>query len=279
MENSKKIIGDSGGDALSIYLKEISDIPVLSKEEEKELAKRIKNNNDTEAVKTLVKHNLKFVVSLVKKYKNLGVPFLDLINEGNLGLIKAAKKFDPDKDVKFISYASWWIKQSVMKYLMEQNSPIKIPVKVRGKNRKIDNITKDYQDKFHTEPTKKEIMDKTGFSKKELNNANFSRLSFDSFDQTIGESKHSILENFIDENAISLEDYQIKKSLIEDIYKYISGLPEREQDIINMRFGLKDGKAYTLKDIGKKYNISKERVRQLEAKTLSKIKKEFKSSK
>ncbi len=277
MEN-KELVSVESSDALTSYLKEISDIPVLSVEEERQLGKKIKNG-DKEALKKLIKHNLRFVVSIAKKYKNFGVPFLDLINEGNLGLIRAAKKFDPDKDIKFISYASWWVKQSIIKFLTEQSTPIKIPIKAKSRNRKIDEIKKTLKAERNQDPNKEEIMEVSGLSEKELKNAEFAKLSFDSLDQFVGDDRDATLLDFISESDDSLEDRQIQESLIEDINTYLESLPEREQDIIRLRYGLYDGKPHTLREIGEKYNISKERVRQLEANIMSKLRRKFKNYK
>ncbi len=278
MEDKK--IGDSPKDdeitdALTSYLKEISNIPILSAKEEKELGERIVKG-DKEALKKLVKHNLKFVVSIAKKYKNLGVSLLDLINEGNLGLIKAAKKFDPDKDIKFLSYASWWVKQSIVKFLIEQSTPIKIPIKAKSRNQKIENIKNKYKKQHSEFPKEKEIMELSGLSQKELKNSEFSRLSFDSLDQFIGEDKDATLMDLIELEEESVEDKHIKKTLIEDVNKYLDTLSEREKDIIMLRYGLYDGKAHTLREIGEKYNISKERVRQLENNIIAKLKRHLK---
>ncbi len=277
MEN-KELDTIESSDALTSYLNEISSIPVLSQDEEKELGEKIKKG-DKEALKKLIKHNLKFVVSIAKKYKNFGVPFLDLINEGNLGLIRAAKKFDPDKDIKFISYASWWVKQSIIKFLTEQSTPIKIPIKAKSRNRKIDAIKSNLKNEFHQDPNKEEIMEVSGLSEKELKNAEFAKLSFDSLDQFVGDDRDATLLDLISNSDDSLEDRQIKESLIDDINNYLESLPEREQDIIRLRYGLYDGKPRTLREIGEKYNISKERVRQLEANIMAKLRKRFKSYK
>jgi RNA polymerase primary sigma factor len=274
----KEVKESDSSDALSSYLKEISNIPLLAAEEEKELGRKIAKG-DKEALKKLVKHNLKFVVSMAKKYKNLGVPLLDLINEGNLGLIKAAKKFDPDKDIKFISYASWWIKQSIIKFLIEQSSPIKIPIKARSRSRKIDSIKNEYKKQHSEFPEEKELMEISGLSEKELKNSELSRLTFDSLDQFVGDDKDATLMDLINSDAESIEDKHIHKSLIEDVNRYLSELPERDRDIIMMRYGLYDGKPHTLREIGEKYNISKERVRQLENNIISKLKKQLRNYK
>ncbi|WP_025270071.1 sigma-70 family RNA polymerase sigma factor [Hippea sp. KM1] len=261
--------------ALSSYLKEISQIPVLSQEEEKELGYRIRKG-DKEALKKLVKHNLRFVVSVAKRYKNLGIPLLDLINEGNLGLIKAAKKFDPDRNTKFISYAAWWIKQSIMKYITEQSTPIRIPLKAKSRISKIDSIKEDYKQKFDEEPLDDELSEISELSEKEIKNAEMARFYFDSLDDYVNDDKDIVKGDLISLEEQSVEEEHIQKSLIEEVNKFLSELPQREQDIIKLRYGLYDGKPRTLREIGEKYGISKERVRQLENNIINKLKRRFK---
>jgi len=282
VEEQKIIIDDeidaAESSALTSYLKEISKIPVLSQEEEKELGYRIRKG-DKEALKKLVKHNLRFVVSVAKKYKNLGIPLLDLINEGNLGLIKAAKKFDPDRDIKFISYAAWWIKQSIMKYITEQGTPIKIPLKAKNRIQKLENLKEDYKRTFNEEPLEEELMEMADISEKELKNAEFARFRFDSLDQYVNDDKDVSLGDLISLEEESVEDKHIHDSLIEEVNNFIDTLPEREKDIIKLRYGLYDGRPRTLREIGEKYGISKERVRQLENSIMNKLRKKFKSYK
>ncbi len=278
-EQQKILIDDdidsSESSALSSYLKEISEIPILSQDEERELGYRIKKG-DKEALKKLVKHNLRFVVSVAKKYKNLGISLMDLINEGNLGLIRAAKKFDPDKDVKFISYAAWWIKQSIMKYITEQSAPIKIPLKAKNRLQKLDSLKDEYKKAFNEEPLDEELMDMADLSERVLKNTEFTRFKFESLDDYVGEDKDIALGDLISDNEESIEERHIRESLIEEVNKCLDELPERERDIIKLRYGLYDGKPRTLREIGEKYGISKERVRQLENNILNKLKKRLK---
>ncbi len=264
--------------ALSNYLKEISKIPVLPQEEEKKLGYKIKKG-DREAIKELVKHNLRFVVSLAKRYKGLGVPLMDLINEGNLGLIKAAEKFDPDKDVKFISYAAWWIKQSIMKYITEQSVPIKIPLKAKNRLQKLDSLKDEYKKVFNEEPSEEELMVISDLSERELKNAELTRFRFESLDNYVGDNNDISLGDLISLEEESVEEKHIKESLIEEVSEFLEELPEREKDIIKLRYGLYDGRPRTLREIGEKYSISKERVRQLENNILNKLKRRFKGYK
>ncbi len=264
--------------ALSSYLKEISKIPVLTQEEEKELGYRIKKG-DKEAIKELVKHNLRFVVSLAKKYKGLGVPLMDIINEGNLGLIKAAEKFDPNKDVKFISYASWWIKQSIMKYITEQSVPIKIPLKAKNRLQKLDSLKDEYRKAFNEEPSEEELMEISDLSERELKNTELTRFRFESLDGYVGDNGDVSLGDLISLDEESVEEKHIRESLTEEVGKFLEELPERDRDIIKLRYGLYDGRPRTLREIGEKYGISKERVRQLENNILNKLKKRLKGYK
>ncbi len=256
------------------YLDEISKVPLLSREEEIELAKKIQNG-DKEALKKLVKHNLRFVVSIAQRYKNFGVPLSDLINEGNIGLIKAASKFDPDKNIKFISYAVWWIKQAILKTLSEQASPIKIPIKARAKSNKLNYIKDAYFREFGEEIEDKEASKISGFSEKEIKNIEVNRLKFNSLDKNISEDSDNSLLDVLEDESISVEDKYVYESSVNTLKKLLKQLPQRQQDIIKMRFGLDLGRRYTLDEIGEQYNISKERVRQIEKEALNKLKKMF----
>jgi len=261
-------------DSINQYLDEISKIPLLTKEEEIELAKKIQKG-DKEALKKLVKHNLRFVVSIAQRYKNFGVPLSDLINEGNIGLIKAASKFDPDKNIKFISYAVWWIKQAILKTLSEQTSPIKIPIKARAKSNKLSYIKDAYFREFGEEMDNEEASKVSGFSEKEIKDIEAGRLKFNSLDKAIGEDGDNNLLDVLEDESVSVEDEFIYESSVNVLRKLLKQLPNRQQDIIKMRFGLDLDRRYTLDEIGEKYHISKERVRQIEKEALNKLKKMF----
>ncbi|MGB9755631.1 MAG: sigma-70 family RNA polymerase sigma factor [Desulfurella sp.] len=261
-------------DSLNQYLDEISKIPLLTKEEEIDLAKKVQKG-DKEALKKLVKHNLRFVVSIAQRYRNFGVPISDLINEGNIGLIKAASKFDPDKNIKFISYAVWWIKQSILKTLSEQTSPIKIPIKARAKSNKLSYIKEAYFREFGEEMANEEVSKVSGFSEKEIKDIEVGRLKFNSLDKTIGEDGDNNLLDVLEDQTESVEDKYVYESSVNTLKKLLKLLPQRQQNIIKMRFGLDVERRYTLDEIGEKYNISKERVRQIEKEALIKLKKMF----
>lgn len=261
-------------DSLNQYLDEISQIPLLTKEEEISLAKTVQKG-DKEALKKLVKHNLRFVVSIAQRYRNFGVPISDLINEGNIGLIKAASKFDPDKNIKFISYAVWWIKQSILKTLSEQTSPIKIPIKARAKSNKLSYIKDAYFREFGEEMNNEEASKASGFSEKEIKDIEVGRLKFNSLDKTIGENGDNNLLDVLEDQSESVEDKYVYESSVNTLKKLLKQLSPRQQNIIKMRFGLDLDRRYTLDEIGEKYNISKERVRQIEKEALIKLKKMF----
>jgi RNA polymerase primary sigma factor len=261
-------------DSINQYLDEISKIPLLTKEEEIELAKRIQKG-DKEASKKLVKHNLRFVVSVAQRYKNFGVPLSDLINEGNIGLIKAASKFDPDKNIKFISYAVWWIKQAILKTLSEQTSPIKIPIKARAKSNKLNYIKEAYFREFGETMDNEEASKASGFSEKEINDIEAGRLKFNSLDKAISEDGDNSLLDVLEDENVSVEDKYVYESSVNTLKKLLKQLPQRQQDIIKMRFGLDLDRRYTLDEIGERYHISKERVRQIEKEALNKLKKMF----
>ncbi len=263
-------------DQLSEYLEYVSKIPVLSEEEERELCERMKKK-DKEAVDKLIKHNLRFVVNIAQRYKHSDVSLMDLINEGNLGLIYAAKKFDPDKNVKFLSYAAWWIKNYIIKYLVEQSGPIKVPIKTKSKIKKLENVKNLYFEKFNRSPLTEELSRATNMSEREIKKVNEFRYRVDSLDRNLTDDPDNYYSptEILSSSTESLEDHYIKESMIEDVKRILDELPERERNIIVLRYGLIDGKKRTLQEIGEMYNISKERVRQLENETIRKIRKKL----
>ena len=259
-------------ESLRAYFNSIKNISLLTPEEEKELGRRIQKG-DQEALEKLVKANLRFVISVARKYRYYGVSLLDLINEGNLGLIQAAKKFDPERGIRFISYAVWWIKQAIIKTLAEQGTLIKIPIKIKAKQSKIEAAKAKYLQEQKTTSTMKELEELTGLSEAELRSSEQARLKIESLNVPVGEEKTIEAIDLLNIEEETIEDKIILDSVIEQLKKIIaSSLNEREKDIIVMRYGL-DGKGKrTLQEIGKKYNISKERVRQIENEIKRKLK-------
>jgi RNA polymerase primary sigma factor len=259
-------------ESLRAYFNSIKDIPLLTPEEEKELGRKIQKG-DQEALEKLVKANLRFVISVARKYRHYGVSLLDLINEGNLGLIQAAKKFDPERDIRFISYAVWWIKQAIIKTLSEQGTLIKIPIKIKAKQSKIAVAKAKYLQEHKTTSTMKELEELTGLSEAELRSSEQAKLKIESLNVPVGEGKTIEAIDLLNIEEESIEDKIILDSVIEQLKKIIaSSLNEREKNIIIMRYGLNGKGKRTLQEIGKKYNISKERVRQIENEIKKKLK-------
>ncbi len=263
-------------EGVTYYLKQISNIPLLSPEEERELAQKAQGG-DQEAINRLVQANLRFVINIAKNYVGYGVPFQELISAGNIGLIEAAKRFDPDKGVRFISYAVWWIKQSIFQTIQYQKDIIRLPQRTSNLVIKIDNAYLALKNKLGREPNYKEIKE---FLQKE---------NIDIDENTIEEfltiKRHSVSLNmpvdseegttFIDfiskHGTKEIEEDIIKEELEKEIDNLLSHLNERERFIIEKRFGLHGEEPLTLREVGKMLGISRERVRQIEAKALKKI--------
>ena len=257
-------------DSLNAYLKKIRDIPLLTKEEEKALGERIRKG-DEESLNELIKRNLKYVVSVANKYKGCGMSLPDLINEGNIGLIQAAKRFDPSMGVKFITYAVWWIRQAIMHALAEQSGTVRLPIKQASLLYKIgEKYQKILQDKG-SEPTVDELSEELDIPRKELESILMVYRTYLSLDAPIKDNEStSYLDLMESYDTPSLEDNLLKSSLSEAIQELLKELPEREEKILRLRFGF-DGKSYTLEEIGKMMDLSRERVRQIEKKAKSRL--------
>jgi len=259
-------------DSLDAFLKAISKIPLLSREEEIELAKRAKEG-DREALKKLVESNLRFVVSVAKKYLGCGLPLHDLIAEGILGLIEAARRFDPDKGVKFISYAVWWIRQSIMQALAQQTGAVKIPVKQAVLVNKITRAYGELLKKLGREPTTEEIAQYVGMEPKEVERLlSICQVPL-SLDTPIGDEEDTTFKDFLKgEGTAEVEERVVKEELKQSIQEMLEQLTPQEKRIIIMRFGLDGSEPKTLREIGEKLGISRERVRQLETRAKKKMK-------
>lgn len=259
-------------DSLDAFLKSISKIPLLTREEEIELAKRAKKG-DKEALKKLVESNLRFVVSVAKKYLGCGLPLHDLIAEGILGLIEAARRFDPDKGVKFISYAVWWIRQSIMQALAQQTGAVKIPVKQAVLVNKITRSYGELLKKLGREPTSEELAEYVGMEPKEIERLITICQVPLSLDTPIGDEEDTTFKDFLKgEGTAEVEEKVVKEELKQSIQEMLEQLTPQEKRIIIMRFGLDGNEPKTLREIGEQLGISRERVRQLESRAKKKMK-------
>ncbi|WP_457569319.1 sigma-70 family RNA polymerase sigma factor [Desulfurobacterium sp.] len=259
-------------DSLDAFLKAISKIPLLSREEELEYAKRAKEG-DQEALKKLVESNLRFVVSVAKKYLGCGLPLHDLIAEGILGLIEAARRFDPDKGVKFISYAVWWIRQSIMQALAQQTGAVKIPVKQAVLVNKITRSYGELLKKLGREPTTEELANYLGMEAKDIERLLTVCQVPLSLDTPVGDEEDTTFKDFLKgEGTAEVEEKVVQEELRHSIEEMLEQLTPQEKRIIIMRFGLDGNDPKTLREIGEKLGISRERVRQLETRAKKKMK-------
>jgi len=257
---------------LNLYIQQMAEHPLLSPEEERELAIRAKKG-DKEAQKKLVEGNLRFVVNVAKNFAGWGVPLMDLIAAGNLGLMEAIKRFDPDKDVKFISYAVWWIRQAIMQTIFQQTGAVRIPVKESLFISKVKNAYEKLKEELKREPTIEEIAKEVDASPKKVKTAlQIVRMPL-SLDQPIGEEEEdlTLLDLISKKGTEDVEKEVVDEALHKEIEKLLTILDERERKIIEERFGLNGKEPKTLNEVGEKLGISRERVRQLEQRALKKL--------
>ena len=258
-------------DPVKLYLKEIGSYPLLSIAEEIELAKRIEKG-DEHAKKILTESNLRLVVSIAKRYVGRGLSFLDLIQEGNLGLIKAVEKFDYTKGYKFSTYATWWIRQAITRSIADQSRTIRIPVHMSEVINKTYRVSRNLLQELGREPSEQELADAMNLPIEKVRE--ILKVSADpiSLDTPIGEEDDSHLGDFIkDESIVGPEEAAAYAVLQDQIAKLLDTLTEREQRVLILRFGLKDGRTRTLEEVGKEFNVTRERIRQIEAKALRKL--------
>lgn len=254
-----------------MYLKEIGNVPLLSGEEEVELAKRVEQG-DEEAKKKLTEANLRLVVSIAKKYVGRGMPFLDLIQEGNMGLMKAVDKFDYTKGYKFSTYATWWIRQAITRGIADTGRTIRVPVHMVETINKTLRMTRTLLQELGREPTPEEVAARLNVPVARVREV--LKISRDpvSLDTPIGEEDDSHLGDFIeDDTALSPSDSAAFSMLREELKSALESLTDRERQVIELRFGLLDGRARTLEEVGKEFNVTRERIRQIEAKALRKL--------
>ena len=258
-------------DPLNQYMKEISEIKLLSRDEEIKIAKAIKQG-DPKAIQEMVRRNLKYVVTVANKYRGFGMSLQDLIEEGNIGLIQAAKRFDVSRNVKFITYAVWWIKQAIMHALAEQSGTVKLPVKQAGKISKFNKKSQQMCQDMEREPTQSEVAKSLGYDDEEINSIMRAYRTHLSLDTPLKNDDHTpyldLLEN---QDLIPYDDQIMKKLLNEKVDQMLEDLSEREATILKMRFGF-FGEVKTLEDIGQEIGLSRERVRQIEKRAKERLK-------
>ncbi len=262
-------------DSIEKYLQEIAREKLLTPEEEVELARGVKKG-DPYALERLVKANLRFVVSVAKQYQNQGLPLSDLINEGNLGLMKAAEKFDETKGFKFISYAVWWIRQSILQSLVEQSRIVRLPVNKIGSYNKIMQIMQVFEQEFQREPTNEELERILKINKveiEELINAARKHISMDAPMGDEDEGSGNMYDVLQDDDISGTEERIVKESLFKEIKKALRVLPARDAEIVSYYFGLKGQGYMTLEEIGGIFNLTRERVRQIKEHSIRRLKK------
>ena len=278
IESPDKILEDLGNskdikisDPVRMYLKEIGRINLLTSDEEFEYAK-LANQGDEHAKTMLAESNLRLVVSIAKRYVGRGMLFLDLIQEGNIGLMKAVEKFDPSKGYKFSTYATWWIRQAITRAIADQARTIRIPVHMVETINKLARVQRQLTQELNREPTDEEIAKKLGVSLDKVREVY--KISQDpvSLETPIGEEDDSHLGDFIkDERTMSPEEYATVGMIKEELSGVLLTLTEREEKVLRLRFGLDDGQCRTLEEVGQIFNVTRERIRQIEAKALRKL--------
>jgi len=273
MKPSKKpnAANSNSHDSLNQYMREIGKIKLLTKEEEIKLAESIKQG-DPKAVQEMVRRNLKYVVTVANKYRGFGMSLQDLIEEGNIGLIQAAKRFDVSRKVKFITYAVWWIKQAIMHSLAEQSGTVKLPVKQAGKVTRFNKKSQEMCQDMEREPTQSEVAKSLGYNDDEINSIMRAYRTHLSLDTPLKNDEHTpyldLLEN---QNLIPYDDQIMQESLSGKVDQMLEDLSEREATILKMRFGF-SGEVKTLEEIGKEIGLSRERVRQIEKRAKERLK-------
>ena len=258
-------------DPVRMYLKEIGKISLLSLDEETELSKRIAEGDET-AKNRLAESNLRLVVSIAKRYVGRGMLFLDLIQEGNIGLMKAVEKFDAEKGYKFSTYATWWIRQAITRAIADQARTIRVPVHMVETINKLSRYQRQLTLELNREPTDEELAKKMGMSPDKVREVIKIAQDPVSLETPIGEEEDSHLGDFVpDESNMSPEDFTIHEMLKEEIGDVLLTLTEREEQVLRLRFGLDDGSPKTLEEVGQMFGVTRERIRQIEAKALRKL--------
>jgi RNA polymerase primary sigma factor len=263
--------GESDRDILDQYLYEVSVTPLLKPHEEIELAKKVRAG-DHDAMQELVRRNLRFVISVAKKYQNRGLPLTDLIGEGNVGLMTAARKFDPDQGVKFISYAVWWIRQAILASLARQGRTVRVPLNRTADLSKIVRTAEVLRQKLRREPTPEEVSQATGLSLEVVQSLaalNSGEVRLDAPLDPDGD--RSLIERFVVDEGPSAEDQAMDRFLAEEIENALATLPPRDAKVLRLYFGLDGGREHTLEEIGGMLGVTRERIRQLRDRALKRL--------
>jgi len=256
---------------IKLYLEEISKIPPITEEEEKELGKRLKKG-DPGALRRLVEGNLRFVVSYVKKYQGMGLSLLDLINEGNLGLVEAAQRFDPDRNVKFISYAVWWIRQAIVHALSQASHSYNLPQKISDKISRMNKEKELLRKELGREPTREEVAGRLKVTPEEVADMELIQEKGLSLSDKISEDEELEIEDRLSDELEPSVEYQLIKSSIEQqIREILNELDDREALVLKLRFGIDSDEPMTLQEIGDRLGLTRERIRQIEQRAMRKL--------
>lgn len=274
--NANQYFDDVSDDSVRLYLREIGKIPLLNAEEELALAQKVVAG-DKKAKDKMAEANMRLVVSIAKRYSGRGLDFLDLIQEGNTGLLRAVEKFDPDKGFKFSTYATWWIRQAITRAIADQARTIRIPVHMVETINKLLRTQRRMTQELNREPTIEELAKELEMEPAKVEYVIKIKQDIASLDSGVGrdgEDEDSVLGDFIeDEESATPEESAANQLLKEQVQAVLSSLSEREQKIVRMRFGLDNGKSHTLEEVGQEFSVTRERIRQIEAKALAKLRK------
>lgn len=272
--NDQVYLDDIADDSVRLYLREIGKIPLLTAEEELALAQRVVKG-DKKAKDQMAEANMRLVVSIAKRYVGRGLDLLDLIQEGNTGLLRAVEKFDPDKGFKFSTYATWWIRQAITRAIADQARTIRIPVHMVETINKLLRTQRRLTQELNREPSNEEIAEAMEIDVDKVEHIMKIKQDISSLDASVRDDEEdSVLGDFIeDEDTITPEESATVQLLKEHVKEMLGALTEREQKILKLRFGLEDGKSHTLEEVGQEFNVTRERIRQIEAKALAKLRK------
>jgi RNA polymerase primary sigma factor len=258
--------------AMRLYLKEISKIPLLTAEEEKELGRRVQQYGDREALQKLIESNLRFVIKIAKKYRKSGLPFLDLINEGNIGLMEAARRFDPERGVRFTSYAVWWIRQAILHFLSQASQVFRVSPKTANILYRVATTLAKRKSEDNVTLSREDLAKEIGVTLNELNASLEAAAGTLSLDHPIDDSGDLVLGDTLEQHRIQSADIQtVNQHLKEQIGESLGSLSNMEEKVLRLRFGLDNDDPMTLKEIGDRMHLSRERIRQIEAQALGKL--------